>query len=137
MPMRLEIAYAIQCRVDERRTITRPHSIRRLLRALPGAGVASLLDRSPDSWMAYLGFCTERGHIERRFLLDAIGYLRDLVEGVGWDAEFGRDVWLLRRLGFPAATPSSGSPRSGRSGSCGRAASRPVWTRCCDQIPMS
>jgi hypothetical protein len=38
---------------------------------------------------------------ERRFLLDAIGYLRDLVEGVGWDAEFPRDVWLLRRLGFP------------------------------------
>ncbi|WP_285488073.1 hypothetical protein [Amycolatopsis taiwanensis] len=88
MPMRLEIAYAIQCRVDERRTITRPHSIRRLLRASPGGGVASLLDRSPESWMAYLGFSRERGHIERRFLLDAVGYLRDLVEGVGWDAEF-------------------------------------------------
>jgi integrase len=101
MPMRLEIAYAIQCRVDERRTITRPHSIRRLLRALPGGGVASLLDRSPESWMAYLGFSSERGYIERRFLLDAIGYLRDVVEGVGWDAEFPRDVWLLRRLGFP------------------------------------
>ncbi|WP_460431822.1 tyrosine-type recombinase/integrase, partial [Amycolatopsis echigonensis] len=101
LKMRLEIAYAIQCRVDERRTITRPHSIRRLLRALPGGGVPSLLDRSPDSWMAYLGFSSERGYIERRFLLDAIGYLRDLVDGVGWDAEFPRDVWLLRRLGFP------------------------------------
>lgn len=51
--------------------------------------------------MPYLGFSSERGHIERRFLLDAIGYLRDLVEGVGWDAEFPRDVWLLRRLGSP------------------------------------
>jgi hypothetical protein len=101
MPMRLEIAYAIQCRVDERRAITRPHSIRRLLRALPGGEAASLLDRSPESWMAYLGFSSERGYIERRFLLDAIGYLRDLLEGVGWDAEFPRDVWLLRRLGFP------------------------------------
>ncbi|MEU3343002.1 site-specific integrase [Streptomyces sp. NPDC006668] len=100
-PMRLEIAYAIQCRVDERRTITRPHSIRRLLRALPGAGVGSLLDRGPEEWTSYLGFSSERGHIERRFLLDAIGYLRDVVEGVGWDAEFPRDVWLLRRLGFP------------------------------------
>jgi integrase len=99
-PMRLEVAYAIQCRVDERRTITRPYSIRRLLRALPGGGVTSLLERSPESWMAYLGFSNERGHIERRFLLDAIGYLRDAVEGVGWDAEFVRDVWLLRRLGF-------------------------------------
>jgi integrase len=101
MPMRLEIAYAIQCRVDERRTMTRPHHIRRLLRALPGGGVASLLDRSPESWMSYLGFSSERGYIERRFLLDAIGYLRDLIEGVGWDAEYPRDVWLLRRLGYP------------------------------------
>ncbi|WP_204011791.1 tyrosine-type recombinase/integrase [Virgisporangium aurantiacum] len=100
-PMRHEIAYAIQCRVDERRTITRPHSIRRLLRAMPGAGVTSLLDRSPEAWTAFLGFSTERGHIERRFLLDAIGYLRDVVEGVGWEAEFPRDVWLLRRIGFP------------------------------------
>jgi hypothetical protein len=82
-PMRLEIAYAIQCRVDERRTLTRPHMIRRLLRALPGGEVDSLLDRSPESWTAYLGFSSERGHIERRFLLDAIGYVRDVVEGVG------------------------------------------------------
>jgi integrase len=101
MPMRLEIAYAIQCRVDERRTMTRPHHIRRLLRALPGGGVESLLDRSPESWMSYLGFSSERGYIERRFLLDAIGYLRDLIEGVGWDSEYPRDVWLLRRLGYP------------------------------------
>ncbi|MEO3858492.1 tyrosine-type recombinase/integrase [Acrocarpospora sp. B8E8] len=101
MLMRLEIAYAIQCRVDERRSQTRPHQIRRLLRALPGGGVTSLLERSPESWMTYLGFSSERGYIERRFLLDAIGYLRDLVEGVGWDAEYPRDVWLLRRLGFP------------------------------------
>ncbi len=103
MPMRLEIAYAIQCRVDERRTITRPHSIRRLLRALPGGGITSLLDRSPESWMAYLGFSSERGHIERRFLLDAIGYLRDVVEGVGWDAE------------FPAACGWTASPATART----------------------
>jgi len=100
-PMRLEIAYAIQCRADERRTITRPHSIRRLVRALPGAGASSLLERSPEQWMAYLGFSSERGHIERRFLLDAIGYVRDVREGTGWDNEFPRDVWLLRRLGYP------------------------------------
>lgn len=99
--MRLEIVYAIQCRVDERRTMIRPHYIRRLLRALPGGGVASLLDRSPELWMSYLGFSRERGYIERRFLLGAIGYLRDLIEGVGWDNEYPRDAWLLRRLGYP------------------------------------
>jgi integrase len=100
-PMRLEIAYAIQCRVDARRTKTRPDQIRRLLRKLPGSGARSLLDLSPQEWNNYLGFSSERGSIERRFLLDAIGYLRDLIEGVGWDSEYPRDVWLLRRLGHP------------------------------------
>ena len=61
MPMRLEIAYAIQCRVDERRTQTRPHQIRRLLRALPGGGVNSLLiidfmnENSPTTMIAAIG----------------------------------------------------------------------------------
>ena len=50
---------------------------------------------------SYLEFSSERGSVERRFLLDAIGYLRDLVDGAGWDAEYPRDVWLLRRLGYP------------------------------------
>jgi hypothetical protein len=100
-PMRLEIAYAIQRRVEARRTKTRPDQVRRLLRKLPASGASSLLARTPDEWNAYLGFSSERGSIERRFLLDAIGYLRDLVDGVGWDAEFPRDVWVLRRLGYP------------------------------------
>ncbi|MFR9802679.1 tyrosine-type recombinase/integrase [Pseudonocardia sp. RS010] len=100
-PMRSEIAYAIQRRVDERRTKTRPESILRLIRALPRAGAASLLDRTPEEWTAYLGYSSERGSIERRFLLDAISYLHDLTDGVGWDAEYPRDVWLLRRLGYP------------------------------------
>ena len=101
MPMRLEIAYAIQRRVEARRTKTRPDQLRRLLRKLPAGGADSLLDRTPEEWNAYLGFSSERGSIERRFLLDAIGYLRDLTDGIGWDAEYPRDVWLLRRLGYP------------------------------------
>lgn len=99
LPMRLEVAYAIQRRVDERRTKTRPDTLRRLLHRLAASGASSLLDRSPEDWGACLGFSSERGSVERRFLLDAIGYLRDLMEGVGWDAEYPRDVWLLRRLG--------------------------------------
>jgi hypothetical protein len=56
MPMRLEIAYAIQRRVDERRTKTRPDTLRRLLNQLPTSGVSSLLDRNPDQWNTHLGF---------------------------------------------------------------------------------
>lgn len=101
-PMRWEIAYAIQRRVDERRTKTRPESILRLLRVLPRSDAASLLDRTPQEWTAFLGYSSERGYIERRFLFDAISYLHDLIDGVGWDEEYPRDVWLLRRLGYPS-----------------------------------
>jgi integrase len=101
MPMRLEIAYAIQRRVDERRTKTRPDLLRRLLNQLAASGATSLLDRTPAAWTIDLGFSTERGSVSHRFLLDAIGYLADLVEGVGWDTEFPRDIWLLRRIGYP------------------------------------
>jgi integrase len=101
MPMRIEIAYSIQRRVDERRTKTRPDLLRRLLNQLPESGATSLLDRSPETWTSDLGFSTDRGSVSHRFLLDAIGYLADIVEGVGWDAEYPRDVWLLRRIGFP------------------------------------
>ena len=100
-PMRLEIAYAIQRRVDERRTKTRPDVLRHLLNQLRDSGATSLLERSPATWAVDLGFSTERGSVSHRFLLDAIGYLTDLVEGVGWDCEYPRDVWLLRRIGYP------------------------------------
>ena len=100
MPMRLEIAYAIQRRVDARRTRTRPDQVRALLRKLAVSGASSLLDRPADDWNASLGFSSRHGDSERRFLLDAIGYLRDLAEGAGWDTEYPRDVWLLRRLGY-------------------------------------
>lgn len=100
MPMQLEIAYAIQRRVDARRTRTRPDQVRALLRKLAVSGASSLLDRPADEWNASLGFSSRHGDSERRFLLDAIGYLRDLAEGTGWDTEYPRDVWLLRRLGY-------------------------------------
>ncbi len=102
MPMRLEIAYAIQCRVDARRTKTRPDQVRALIGKLPASGVSSLLDRTAEDWNTSLGFSSLHGDSERRFLLDALGYLRDLADGTGWDAEYPRDVWLLRRLGYPA-----------------------------------
>ncbi len=101
MPMRLEIAYAIQCRVDARRTRTRPDQVRALIGKLPASGVSSLLDRTAEDWNASLGFSSVHGDSERRFLLDAIGYLQDLADGAGWDSEYPRDVWLLRRLGYP------------------------------------
>lgn len=101
MPMRIEVAYAIQRRVDERRSKTRPNSIQALLNRLGSSGALSLLDRSAQGWTSYLGFPSQRGSVPRRFLHDAISYLIDMVDGIGWETEYPRDVWLLRRIGYP------------------------------------
>lgn len=50
--------------------------------------------------MAQLGW-QDRKSVARRFLTDTLGWLEDLEVGVGWDSEFERDVWQLRRLGYP------------------------------------
>lgn len=101
IPMRYEVAYSIQRRVDERRTKTRPDLIQALLNQLGTSEAQSLLDRSFDAWTSYLGFPSYHGSLPRRFLQDAINYHSDIIDGVGWEAEYPRDVWLLRRIGYP------------------------------------
>ena len=97
--MRAEIAYGLQRRADEARTQTRPDQLRRLFARLP-AGVESLRERSAAEWLERLGWC-DRKSVARRFLTDTLGWLDDLSDGVGWHSEFDRDVWQLRRLGYP------------------------------------
>ena len=96
--LRLEFQYALQCRVDEGRTHTPPYQLRGLLRVLSLAHIDSLLETPLEPLLDQL----RRGDfaVGRRFLTDAVNHLRDLVEGIGWDHEYHRDVWLLRRLGF-------------------------------------
>ena len=97
--MRAEFAYGLQRRADEVRTQTRPDQLRRLLKRLP-AGVESLRERDRHEWFDVLGW-RDRTSVARRFLVDTLGWLDDLDSGVGWDSEFDRDVWQLRRLGYP------------------------------------
>jgi hypothetical protein len=97
--MRAEFAYGLQRRADEVRTQTRPDQLRRLLTRLP-AGVDSLRARDRSEWLEVLGW-RDRKSVARRFLVDTLGWLDDLAHGVGWDGEFDRDVWQLRRLGYP------------------------------------
>jgi hypothetical protein len=52
--LRLEIGYALQCRVDANRTRTTPRSIKPLLDHMSASGVESLLDRPLDDWLAAL-----------------------------------------------------------------------------------
>lgn len=96
--LRLEIQYALQCRVDANRTRTTPRSIKPLLDHLPSCEVESLLERPLDDWLAGLPAAAAL-HTPRAFLGYAIECLLDLRDGTGWDSEYQRDVWRLRRLG--------------------------------------
>ena len=96
--LRLEIGYALQCRVDANRTRTTPRSIKPLLDHLVATGAGSLLDRPLADWVAEL---PGRGiDPPRAFLGYAIERLLDLRDGTGWDNEYQRDVWRPRRLGI-------------------------------------
>jgi integrase len=101
--LRLEFQYALQCRHDERQVKT-PAAIARPVIALAAASpVASLLDWTDGQWAAFF----DANHAARHgkngqlaFLRYARQRLEDLLCGSGWEAEFPRDVWELRRLGI-------------------------------------
>jgi len=96
--MRLEIGYALQCRVDANRTRTTPRSVKPLLDHLAASGAETLLARPLADWLAGLPAAASL-NTPRAFLGYAIECLLDLREGTGWESEYHRDVWLLRRLG--------------------------------------
>ena len=99
--LRLEIQYAIQCRVDANRTRTTPRSIKPLLDHLAADRAVSLLDHPIEDWLARLPAAASTTS-PRAFLGYVIGCLLDVHDGAGWDSEYQRDVWLLRRLGIAA-----------------------------------
>jgi integrase len=99
--LRLEVQYAIQCRVDANRTRTTPRSIKPLLDHLAADGAASLLDHPIEGWLARLPAAASTTS-PRAFLGYAIDCLLDVRDGAGWDSEYQRDVWLLRRLSIAA-----------------------------------
>ena len=97
--LRLEIGYALQCRVDANRTRTTPRSIKPLLDHLAASGAQSLLERRLADWLTGLSAAASV-NTPRAFLGYAIERLHDLHDGAGWDSEYERDVWLPRRLGI-------------------------------------
>lgn len=96
--LRLEIQYALQCRHDQRTTKTFPAVVMALVRALTTANASSLLELTEHEWRTRIGRPTHS--MMRSLLLYARRQVADLVEAGGWEAEFARDVWQMRRLGF-------------------------------------
>lgn len=99
--LRLEIAYSIQHRHDERSIRLIPVMINRLVDLLTAAGVASLLEYDLARWKlvaCQLGWKDTGGRA-----IGQLGYawrhLRDLAEDIDAEAEFARDTWRATVLG--------------------------------------
>lgn len=102
--LRLEMQYAVQCRHDERQINTGSASVMPVIRLAAGSGVGSLLDWPMNQWDEHFAAARpgrsygQNGQLA--FLRYAREHLEDLAFGSGWENEFGRDVWMLRRLGI-------------------------------------
>jgi integrase len=101
MPLGLarELQYGLQCRSDQRTSKATPRELRPLLRYLSETKPRSLLDEPADALLARMPPSGKRTALGG-FVRFTISALDDLLEGVGWDSEYPRDRWLLRRLGL-------------------------------------
>jgi integrase len=96
--LRLEIQYVLQCRNDDKTVKVKPKALRKMIRWLAGSAAASLLDRSEQAWR------DDPPPSGAGPVLALLGYahrtVTALAEGEGWDSEYPRDTWRLRRLGI-------------------------------------
>ena len=90
--LKLELQYALQHRRDDQTVRVRPREVRGAVGLLRKAKAGSVLDPGLDG--------TAVPAARRGLLRYARRVLEDLAEGAGWDAEYPRDTWKLRRLGI-------------------------------------
>ena len=101
--LKLELQYALQCRHDERHVNTTSGTVRRTITLAAASSVTSLLDWPTRRWAAFFDEHLNARHDQNgqlAFLRYAHAHVEDLQVGTGWEAEFPRDVWELRRLGI-------------------------------------
>jgi len=101
--LRLELQYALQCRRDERATKTTPAVVMQVVRFLVDITTTttahSLLDHSEEGWRGLIGRPAPKDANPRAFVVYARRKVDDLGAADGWEADFARDLWQLRRLG--------------------------------------
>lgn len=98
---RLEVAYSIQCRHDERTVRLIPTMINRLVQLLTCTRVSSLLEHDLPRWtmLAHQHGLSDNGGRAMGQLRYAWRHLRDLAEDTDAETEFARDVWRGAVLG--------------------------------------
>lgn len=98
--LKLEVAYALQCRRDDRGSRCPPAVVMQVVGFLREAGGISLLDRTEHEWATSIGRPAPRDSNPRALLLYARRQVEDLTRLGGWEDEYDHDVWHLRRVGF-------------------------------------
>ncbi len=95
LQLRLEVAYSIQVRHDQRTIRLIPVMINRLVVLVAAAKVASLLDHRLQHWdlIAHEHGLTDTGGRAMGQLRFAWRLVHDLAEGVDAESEFARDTW--------------------------------------------
>jgi integrase len=96
--LRLEMQYALQCRRDEMAGKARPRTAQKIVRFLARSHARSLLDKPVQEW--HRDSPARPRSSERGLLSYVHRAVEDLARGHGWDAEYLRDTWRLRSLGF-------------------------------------
>lgn len=97
---RLEVAYILQRRHDDRSVRVPPSTIRHLIGLLNNSGATSLLDRPLDAWLDTI---RARGWKDPTRTIALLRYayrqLSDL-GGIEVEAEYASDIWVAARLGI-------------------------------------
>jgi integrase len=96
--LQLEMQYALQCRRDEMAGKARPRTAQKVVRFLARSRARSLLDKPVQEW--HRNSPARPRSSERGLLSYVHRAVEDLAGGHGWDAEYPRDTWRLRSLGF-------------------------------------
>jgi integrase len=100
---RLEVAYILQCRHDDRSVRVPPSTIRHLVGLLADSAAGSLLDRPLEAWFDAV---RARGRKDPTRTIALLRYahrhLGDL-GGIDLEAEYAGEVWVAPRLGFHVA----------------------------------
>ena len=126
--LKLEMQYALQCRHDERQARLRPTWSCAWCGASPAAGDVSARPRRAGLAERIRPVINDT-RCARPVSLYAYRSVADLAEAGGWEAEYPRDVWRMRRLGLRRrphaalrpASPSPGCaswPNGGPGGGC-------------------
>jgi integrase len=75
--------------------------VMRVVRFLATSNAVSLLDLTEIRWREQISLAAGRDRSQGTLLAYLRRQVDDLADGGGWEAEYPRDVWQMRRLGFP------------------------------------